>query len=160
MSLIVAPFPKETEERIARDMNRLFNLFLPEVKRTIGAKNPEYICLEDFRAACLFYYLQGELLRLRGSMAIEQKNSQVDFWQTEKITIWMTEVWLLLLAMEFQESGKAIMVNSLMKDFFPKIFESSIIFGRDAIEMLKKIEARLPSGKEIPEEAEELLMLI
>ena len=84
MGLIVAPFPKETEERIARDMNRLFNLFLPEVKRTIGAKNPEYICLEDFRAACLFYYLQGELLRLRGSMVVDQKILRLIFGKPKK----------------------------------------------------------------------------
>lgn len=160
MNLIVAPFPKDTQERIARDMNRLFNLFLPEVRRAIGTKRPDYILLEDFQAVCLFYYLQGELLRLQGSTRLNQTNAEVDFWQTDKVTIWITEIWLLLLALEFQESGKVLMINDLMKEFFPKIFESSIIFGRDAINMLKKIEAQLPSGREIPEEAEELLMLI
>lgn len=160
MGLIIAPFSKDTEARVARDMNRLFNLFLPEVKQTIGAKNPEFICLDDFQATCLFYCLQGELINLRRSRVLETRNAQADFWQTEKITIWTTEVWLLLLAMEFQESGRILMINNLMREFFPSIFESSIIFGRDALKMLKKIEAQLPSGREIPEEAEELLMLI
>ncbi len=160
MGLIVAPLPKPEVELVARNMNRLFNLFLPEIKRIIKTNRPECIFVEDMDALCLFYSLQGEIASLKKSKAIETKNAEVDFWQPEKITVWTTETWLFLLALEFQDSGKTQMVNGLMEEFFPKIFESSIIFGREAITMLKRIEAKLPSGRQIPEEAEELLMLV
>ena len=152
MGLITPPLSRKTEEAVAKDMNRLFNLFLPEIRSAMKAREPEVVHL--------FYALQGSLQTLREPEGRILRNVDTDFLGVSRTTIWTTEAWLFFLALEFVNSGRIEMVNDLMRKSFPKMFESPLIYGVEAVDILRRVEARLPSGRQIPEEAEELLMLV
>lgn len=160
MGLISAPLPRKVEEAVARDMNRLFNLFLPEIRFAMMAQEPKSIWVKEPEVVHLFYALQGSLQTLREPKDGILRNADADFLGVSRTTIWTTEAWLFFLALEFANSGKIEMVNDLMRESFPKMFESPLIYGVEAVDVLRRVEARLPSGRQIPEEAEELLMLI
>ena len=160
MGLITPPLSRKTEEAVAKDMNRLFNLFLPEIRSAMKAREPESIWVQEPEVVHLFYALQGSLQTLREPEGRILRNVDTDFLGVSRATIWTTEAWLFFLALEFVNSGRIEMVNDLMRKSFPKMFESPLIYGVEAVDILRRVEARLPSGRQIPEEAEELLMLV
>jgi hypothetical protein len=125
------------------------------------AREPESILVRPPEVVHLFYLVQGSVHSMKEPEGLSiLRHGDGDFLGVGRTTIWTTEAWLFFLGMEFVNSGRIEMVNDIMRESFPKMFECPLIYGVDAINILRRIEAKLPTGRRIPEEAEELLMLI
>ena len=153
------PLSQKSAFEFAANFNILVNRFLPGVRTMLKEDAPESIIL-PLEITLVYFDAIRENMEVERPMAQTHLEPEYDFSGTVEATTFITNAWLFAVALELKEFGRVGMITDGILVFFPGIFEPTIVYGKDVINMLREIEKGLPHGDKIPAEAGTMLKMI